>query len=199
MISNPVGFLIHAHTQWEQVGDLREISLAPRLLYPILMALGPSIAWYYGSTQVGWAIGDGEVIKLTRESALMLVTALYFAMLTALGVVGYFIHWMAHTYGCESSTIKGIVVAGYTATPLFIAGLCGFYPIFWFDLLLGIFALSWSVYLLYVGIPTVMHIPEERGFLYSTAILGICMVIFMGMMGATVILWDMGAAPVFTD
>ena len=60
---------------------------------------------------------------------------------------------------------KGIVIAGLTATPLFIAGLVGFYPVLWLDLLVGVAAVSWAVYLMYLGIPIVMNIPEERGFL----------------------------------
>ncbi len=144
-------------------------------------------------------VGSGEVVRLTEGSALQLVIALYLAMLVSLGIIGYFIHWMSETYGSESSIIKGMVVASYTATPLFLAGLSGFYPLFWFDLLLGIAALGWSVYLLYIGIPAVMRIPQERGFLYASAVVGICMVIFMALMGTTVILWDMGLTPVFTD
>jgi hypothetical protein len=82
---------------------------------------------------------------------------------------------------------------------LFIAGLVGFYPLLWIDLLIGVGAVSWSVYLLYLGIPIVMDIPEERGFLFSSAVVGVAMVILICMMVGSVILWDFGAAPAFTD
>lgn len=199
MISNPAGFLFNARAQWQQVAALGDSQLTSRLLYPVILGLGTPIAWYYGTTQVGWSIGGGEIIRLTSQSALQLVAALYVAMLGSLLVIGYFIHWMAETYGSESTLSKGIAVASYTATPLFIAGLIGFYPIFWLDMLVGIVALGWAVYLLYTGIPAVMGVPEERGFLYASAVVAICMVIFICMMGATVILWDMGIQPVFTD
>lgn len=199
MISNPAGFLFNARSQWQQVAGLAEHQLTSKLVYPVLLGLGTPIAWYFGTTRVGWSVGGGEIIRLTEASALQLVAALYLAMLASLVVIGYFIHWMAETYGCESTISKGIAVAGYTATPLFIAGLIGFYPIFWLDMLVGIAALAWAVYLLYTGIPAVMGIPEERGFLYASAVVAICMVIFICMMGATVILWDMGIKPVFTD
>lgn len=174
-------------------------SFAIKLWYPVVLALGPCVAWYYGASKIGWTVGDGDVVRLTQHSALQIVIAFYFAMLAALAVIGYSIHWMAATYGASSSVVKGMVLAGYTATPLFIAGLCGFFPLFWFDLTLGIVALGWSVYLLYLGIPLVMGIPEERGFLYASAVAAICMVIFMALMGAVVVLWDMGMMPVFTD
>ncbi len=66
-------------------------------------------------------------------------------------------------------------------------------------MLIGVVALSWSVYLMYLGIPIVMNIPEERGFLFSSAVLAIAMVILICLMVGSVILWDFGAAPAFTD
>ena len=112
MISNPVGFLFNARNQWQQVAQLTDRNLTSKLFYPVLLGLGPPIAWFYGSTRVGWTVGGGDVIKLTEDSALPLVICLYVAMLVSLGIIGYFIHWMADTYGSESSIIKGIVVAG---------------------------------------------------------------------------------------
>jgi hypothetical protein len=52
---------------------------------------------------------------------------------------------------------------------------------------------------MYLGIPIVMGIPEERGFLFSSAVLAIAMVMLICLMVGSVILWDIGAAPVFTD
>ncbi|MEX1665460.1 Yip1 family protein [Zhongshania arctica] len=197
--SNPLGFLFNTRAQWRAVGLLNDDELLTKLLYPVILAIGPCVAWYYGTSQIGWTVGDGETILMTKESALHINIAFYIAMLCSLAVIGYFIHWMAETYGSKSSFLKGTVVASYTATPLFFAGLIGFYPVFWVDLLIGIGSLGWAVYLLYVGIPEVMNIPKERGFLYASAVVGICMVIFMSLMGAVVILWDMGMAPVFID
>ena len=91
------------------------------------------------------------------------------------------------------------MIAGLTATPLFLSGLVGFYPVLWIDMLVGVVAISWSVYLLYLGIPIVMAIPEERGFLFSSAVVAIGLVMFIVILVATVILWDFGAAPAFTD
>ena len=120
-------------------------------------------------------------------------------MVSSIAVIGYAIHWMSDTYGADSSITKGLVIAGLTATPMFIAGLVGFHPLLWVDLLVGVAAAGWSVYLLYLGIPIVMKIPEERGFLFSSAVMAIAMVILICLMVGSVILWDFGAAPAFTD
>jgi len=136
---------------------------------------------------------------LSPDSALKIIIAFYCAIILALWGIGYAIHWMAGTYGSITTFTKGYAVAAYGATPLFIAGLVGFYPLLWLDLSIGVLAVAWAVYLLYSGLPVVMNIPSERGFLYASAVLGVCMVFLMVMMGATVVLWNFGFMPEFMD
>lgn len=200
MIVNPAGFIFFPHKQWQRIANLEPQQFSTSILYPVLFALLPSFAWYYGVAEMGWTVGDNQdITRLTSESAMKLVVAFYFAMVLSIVAIGYAIHWMAATYGSESSFSKGIAVAGFSATPLFLAGASGFSPLMWLDLSVGIIAVGWAVYLIYVGIPIVMRIPEERGFLYASAVVGFCMVILMALMGTSVILWDMGFMPVFTD
>lgn len=199
MFNHAFGLMVQPSVQWKRVADLPEATMKTMVLYPCLMALIPAVAWYYGTTVVGWTVGDGDPIKLTTDSALVIIMLFYFAMVGAVAVIGYFIHWMSSTYGAESNLAKGIVIAGFTATPLFIAGIVGFYPVLWLDMLIGVVAVCWAVYLLYLGIPIVMRIPEERGFLFSSAVIAICLVMLICIMVGSVILWDFGAAPAFTD
>lgn len=200
MIQHTFGLLVKPATQWRSVAAMDESSLRTLLLYPCLLAILPAVAWYYGTTVIGWTVGDhGEVIRLTRESARQICILFYITMLVCIAVIGYFVHWMAATYGAQSSITRGIVIIGLAATPLLLAGLAGFYPILWLDMLIGVVAVCWSVYLMYLGIPIVMNIPEERGFLFSSAVLAIALVILICLMVGSVILWDFGAAPAFTD
>jgi len=200
MIQHTFGLLVRPKAQWRAIAALPESSLQALLLYPCFMALLPAVAWYYGTTEIGWTVGDhGEPVRLTLASARQICILFYLTMVACVAVIGYFIHWMAATYGAQSTIPRGIVIAGLTATPLFIAGLVGFYPLLWLDMLVGVVAVSWAVYLMYVGIPIVMKIPEERGFLFSSAVLAIAMVILICLMVGSVILWDFGAAPAFTD
>ena len=200
MIQHTFGLLTRPSTQWKSVADLSESSFRTLVLYPWFFAILPAVAWYYGTTQVGWSVGEhGDTIKLTEASARQICILFYLAMVACVNVIGYFIHWMADTYGANSSVAKGVVIAGLTATPLFLAGLVGFYPVLWLDMLVGVAAICWAVYLMYLGIPIIMNIPEERGFLFSSAVLGVALVILICLMVSSVILWEYGAAPAFTD
>ncbi len=200
MLQHTNGLMIKPSEQWRAIAGLPESSLKTLVLYPWVMAILPAVAWYYGTTHVGWTVGDhGETIRLTTASARQICILFYLAMVVCVGIIGYFIHWMSDTYGAESTVARGIVLASFSATPLFLAGLVGFYPILWLDMLVGTAAVCWSVYLMYLGIPIVMKVPEERGFLFSSAVMGVALVILICLMVASVILWEYGAAPAFTD
>jgi len=197
MIQHAFGLMFSPSKEWQRIA--KSAGRSTNFIYTIILAALPAIAWYYGTSQVGWQVGRGDTIRLTPESALTIAALFYLATLCCIWIIGYFIHWMSATYNAESTLMKGVAIAGYCATPLFLAGVVGFYPSFTIDLLVGLCAIGWALYLLYTGVPVVMSVPQDRGFLFASAILGVCLVIFMALMGATVILWDLGAAPVFVN
>ena len=51
-----------------------------------------------------------------------------------------------------------------------MSALAAFIPELWFVVCAGMVALAYSVYLLYTGVPILMHIPEERGFIYASSV-----------------------------
>ena len=199
MIQHTFGLLVQPSSQWKKISELPESSFKTLLLYPWLLAIIPAVAWYFGTTNVGWTVGDGEVIKLTKDSALQICILFYLTQVACLSILGYFVHWMSDTYGAQSTISKGIILMSLAATPMFIFGAVGFYPVLWLDLLIGIVAVCWAVYLLYLGLPIAMDIPEERGFLFASAVVAIGLVGLVVLMCTTVILWEMGFAPVFAD
>lgn len=195
----PLFILFNPRRAWSETAAHPPAGVIHALLNPIIFALLPAVAWYIGTTQVGWKIGDGDPVRMTADSAQIIAVLFYLTMIASIAGIGYMIHWMSLTYGANSTMAKGMTIAGLTAMPLFIAGAVGFYPALLIDLIVGVIALCYAVYLLYLGIPIVMKIPQDRGFLFSSAVVGVCMVIFMAIMGASVILWDTIAPPIFHD
>lgn len=199
MLTNPLQLLLSPTRYWQVFAQAPETRFKSFIPYLLIMAIIPSVAWFYGTTVIGWQIGDGDLIKLTADSALRIAVVFYVALVLSIMAIGYAIHWMAVTYGSKTTALKGIALASLTATPFFVLGVTGFYPMFWLDLILGIVGISWSTWLLYKGIPAAMGIPEDQGFLYASAVVAVILVIFLVLLGATAVLWDTGFLPVFAD
>lgn len=182
---------------WRRVHDDAPSLIQVLLLHAVPFALIPAVCWYVGVTEVGWSIA-GERMRLTTASALPMCVLFYGAMLAGVVFLGFMVRWMAVSYGTVAGFAQGVALISYTATPFFLAGITGLYPLLWLDILAGCAVACYCIYLLYLGTSVLMNVAPERGFLYASAVFAVALVSLVALLGATVVLWDFGAAPEYT-
>ncbi|GFM51073.1 YIP1 family protein [Pseudomonas cichorii] len=199
MIHHVWGLFTHPDREWKQIRGEEESIGHMYLTHTLILAAIPAVSAYIGTTQIGWAIGDRPSVMLTHGSALGMTLMSYISMLLGVAVMGGFIHWMARTYDATPTLAQCVAFATYTATPLFIGGLAALYPHMWLGMLVGTAAICYTVYLLYVGLPTFMDIPEEEGFMFSSSVLAVGLVVLVAIMAFTVVLWGVGVGPEYTS
>ena len=137
-------------------------------------------------------------MRLTAASALPMCVMFYFACVGGVLFLGFMVQWMSTTYGEKASLSQGVTLISYTATPFFLAGLLGLYPLLWLDIALGMAVACYCIYLLYAGVAPVMHVARDKGFLYASAVFAVALVSFVGLLTVTVLVWDFGPAPEYT-
>ena len=197
-IQHIIGLLTDPTRQWEKIREQYQSGSGNPVGHVLILALIPAVSGYIGTTQVGWRIGVGEPIRITGDSAMSIAIIYYIALLVGIFSVGWVIHLLDKAYEVQKPLPLCIALAAYTATPLFLIGLMQVYPVLWLNMLMGLPALAYTVYLLYSGLPIMMEIPAERGFLYSSAVLAVGLVALVAMLAMTALLWGMGLQPVFT-
>ncbi|MGE0621002.1 MAG: Yip1 family protein [Pseudomonadales bacterium] len=193
------GFLVvfSPRQGWHRIAEAKSSLVQTLLLHTVLFALIPAACWYYGVTTQGWVI-MGDPVKLTPASALPMCVLFYLAMVFGVIFLGYMVSWMAGSYGTQGGLAKGVAVISYTASPFFLAGILGLYPVLWLDILVGTLVACYCIYLLFLGIGPVMEVPPERSFLYASAVFAVALVAFVALLGATIVLWDLGPTPEYT-
>lgn len=196
MLGHIWGLFARPETEWVRIREGHYSIGRIYLTHTLWLALIPPIGGFIGTTQVGWHIGVGDPIKLAVESALNIAILYYIALLIVAFSVGWMIHWMSRTYGAEQPLSQCIALASFTATPLFLSGIMALNPMLWLNLVIGIPVLGYTVYLFYTGVPIVMAIPPERGFLFSSAVVGFGLVALVALLAVTVLLWSIGFEPV---
>lgn len=197
--SHVLKLFINPAAGWTAI-HARRYSVAGVLLgHTLTFALIPAVAGYLGTTQMGWQVAGGEVVRLTGASAGRIAVLYYLAMLAGVATVGWAVHWMGKTYGADQPIGQCIALASFTATPLFLIGLLQAYPVLWLNLIAGLPALAFTTYIFYTGVPIMMEIPQERGFLFSSAMLAFGLVTLVAMLAVTALLWGTGFAPSFTS
>ncbi|WP_027854088.1 Yip1 family protein [Marinobacterium litorale] len=188
-LQHMMGVLYHPKKEWRSIKSEHYSTMHIFLAQISILAAIPAVSLFIGTTQVGWSLTGSDHVRLAVGSALPAAVAFYVAMWVAVGIIAYSVHWMEKTYGGSVSFDECLVLTTFTATPLFVAGLAGLYPMLWFNVSVGLIALCYSVYLLYSGVPEIMQIPEERAFFFATSILTVGLVVLVGLLAATVILW----------
>jgi hypothetical protein len=192
------GIFTHPDDEWQSIRSEPNTIGRHYLTHALILAAIPAVCGYIGATQVGWSVGsDDTVYKLTSQSALMLCALFYGAMIVGVVILGKFIDFLSETFLEEDKTPRGIALATYTTTPLFICGLIALYPVLWLDMIIGLVAIAYSVYLLYEGVPILMSIPKDKGFVFASAIVTVGLVMFVGLLAITVIAWAVGVGPVY--
>lgn len=194
------GIYTHPKEEWATI-DRQHESYFYALSHIMVIALIPAGMAYYASAYLGWDIGAGptsDVIKLTHTSALSMGVAMYFGLIVGVIALAILIHELAKSFDTHPNYTQSLEIAAYTATPLFMTGFSAFYPELWFIMSVGLVGLSYSVYLLYSGVPIMLHIPEEKGFIFSSSVVTCGLILLVILMALSVILWSVGLGPQYT-
>ena len=191
------GIFSHPDKEWFAIRSEKRSKLSEFLQHTPFIALIPTLAFYFGVTQSGWKLpGDYDVVRLTVESAIPLTVLSYIAALVGVWIFGEFINWMHDTYSEEATDPHhGMAMAVYVTTPIFLAGIAGLWPDVWLNGFAMMIAGTYSVYLIYEGLPILMNIPKERAFMYATSVVTVALVLLVTLRIGTVIVWLSGFGP----
>lgn len=171
-----------------------EFSAKVQHYLPLLLLLPPVCA-AVGGLVFGWRLGTSEPLYLETAQALT-VSVMYLIVLC----FGFFstvvvARWMGSTYGADASFEDYVAFFVVVCAPLAVAGIAHLFPHVFFNILVLIPCLIWSMVLLYRGLPVVLRIPTERGMLMSSAIVGWLLVAAVSRLGLSAGLWTAGLDP----
>lgn len=197
MLQHVMGLLTQPRQEWEKIHDENESVGECYMRHVLPLAALSPVAGVFGTTLIGWQIASSAPVSLTPGSAIQIGIVYYLAILFSVFMIGVMIRWMGETYGAEQSLSRCVALAAYTATPLFLVGVMQLYPVLWVNFIVGLPALAYTVYLLYTGVPIMMEIPTERGFLFASAVLAVGLVTLVGLLVSSVMLWSFGIGPSF--
>lgn len=191
-MSHVWGLFSHPSREMQSIKRENETVSHHYLHHVLLVAAIPVICAFIGTTQFGWNFGNGAIVRLGIGTGLILSVIFYALMLSGVAIMGRIIWWMARNYSQRPSLQRCMIFAGYVATPLFLSGVVGLYPVVWLCALVGTLALCYTGYLLYVGIPPFLNITQDESMSFSGSTLAIGLLVLEVLLALTVVLWGYG-------
>jgi hypothetical protein len=190
------GLYVQPKSEWIEI-DTHHESLLSVVVNLCLLAFIPAISAWYTATVTGWQLGVGETTYLSASSAGLMAVGMVFASIFLVTTFAIFVQWMASNFGASASFSQSLELTTYTAAPIFVTGIVALIPIPWVMMMALLVGVAFSVRSLYTGVPIIMHITEERGFIYASSLLTVGLVLFVATMAFTVIMWSLGLGPEF--
>jgi len=160
VVYDPKGTLIDA--------DKESASIVDIIFTTAFLSLIPTLSGYYATIYIGWDIGVGAPFMMPQDQTLLAAIAAFFVLNMAVYAYAYAIYWIAGNFDLKPKFIHCTELAILTSLPLFLLGFAALYPVLYVDVMIGFIAVAAAIYLLYLAVPIFMHIPEDKGYLFST-------------------------------
>lgn len=169
--------LFRPTTAWEAIAveatSVREVLLG----YVAPLAAIPSVCGAIGGVLFGFTIADVG-LKAGPIAVILEAIAGFVLTLVAVWLAGHALARLAGLFGGAADFPKGLRLAAYSGTALWIAGL--FYLLPGLQIPAVLLAALWSLYLLYRGMPALLGVPEDR--LLTCFATGLLIVAFIAIM-----------------
>jgi len=159
-----------------------------------LLVLPPLFSWI-GAATFGWRLGADQPLVLNSASLTLISVSYFLVLLFGITSTALISCWMASTYGANATLGRHFALITIVGEPLALASIAHLYPDVFFNLLVMIPAIIWSMYLLYKGIPIALETPPERGILMASSLVAWLLVAAVSLLGISMGLWTNGVGP----
>ena len=180
---------------FSELAKLNPSSLSVFFKAALWLGVLPPIFAYIGTSKFGWRLGTVEPLFLEKEVLLSISVAYFCALLLGFLSTAIVSQWMSKTYGARNSIGVHLAMITIVGAPLAAGSIIHLYPDVFINVLVFVPAVLWSMYLLYRGLPIVLHTTPERGMLMASSLIGYLLVAFVSLLGITVVLWIYGLGP----
>ena len=168
LVARVKGILLQPKSEWLKIdGEFATTRSLFTRYAMILAAIGPVCSLLGG--QLMPIMG----VKLSIVGAIVVALVSYGMSLLGVFLLGLIINALAPNFGGTANKVQAMKLAVYSWTAAWLAGVFGLIPMLGILAILGLY----SFYLLFVGLPILMKVPEDKkvGYFIVTVIAGVVM------------------------
>src|ERR1700704_2294153 len=159
LVDRVKAILLTPRTEWPVIEQERTTMTDLFIGYVAILAAIPEVAHLIGQSFIGET-------RAPIVSGLLRAVIAYVASIAMVYVIAGVINLLVPRFGGEKSFSNALKLSVYSHTPLWLAGVFLLIPGLNFLLILGVY----GVYLLWVGLPMLMRVPNDRAFSYAIVV-----------------------------
>jgi hypothetical protein len=149
--------------------------------YIMILAAIPAVAGFIGMSLFGVS-GFGVSMRVPLMTGLVQMVLGYGLSLAMVYVMAMIADALAPGFGGQKNPMNALKLVAYSSTAAMVGGIFALIPALG---VLTLVASLYSLYLLYLGVPTLMKVPQEKVLAY-TAVLVVCAIV-VGVIAGTIL------------
>lgn len=168
IIQRAQDILLKPKDTWPTIAGEADDPAAIYKKYLVFLAAIPALAGFIGLSLIGFGS-----FRMPLLWGLVNLVVGYVLSLVMIYVVALIVDALAPTFGASKNFNQAFKLVAYSATASMVGGIFSLVPAL---SMLGVLAGLYSIYLIYTGLPVLMHNPEEKSVPYTVVIV-ICAVV----------------------
>ena len=179
LIDRVKNILVTPKTEWPRI-DAEPATVGSIFRnYVLILAAIPPLASAIGQLLFGIRF-FGIVYRPGPAGVIATAVCQYVLTLVGVYVLALIIDALAPTFGGTKDQVKAVKVAAYSGTAGWVAGIFAIIPMLGW---LGIFGAIYGLYLLWLGLPLLMRVAQDKavGYIIATIVAAIVVYIVVGM------------------
>jgi hypothetical protein len=183
IVSRVKAILMTPKTEWPIIAGETTTIADLYKNYIILLAAIPAVAGFIKMSIVGTTIPFAGTFRVGIMSGLTTAIITYVLSLVAIFIVALIIDALAPTFGAVKDQMQALKTAAYAYTAYWVASVAQIVPAL--GVLIVLAGGLYSLYLLYLGLPSTMKAPADKAMPY-TAVIVVCTLVIMLLLGVVV-------------
>ena len=167
LVERVKGLVVDPKVEWRAIDAEQHTAQGLFTGYVMILAAIPAVCGFIGMCIVGSGI-FGATVRMPLGAGVAHAVMVYVLSLGWVYLLALVIHAFSPKFEGHGELIDAFKVAAFTPTPFWIGGALDVIPSLW---IIGFLASLYSVYLLYVGLPTLTEPPKDKELPYFCVVL----------------------------
>ena len=161
------GLALDPKVEWRAIDAQETTGLELYTRSVMVLAAIPAVCGFIGMSIVGSGV-FGQTVRMPLASGVAYMVLGYLLSLGWVYLLALVIHAFAPKFEGHGDFIDALKVAAFTPTPAWVAGIFSIIPSL---SIIGFLLSLYSVWLLYIGLPTLTEPPQEKALPYFCVVL----------------------------
>jgi hypothetical protein len=175
LIARVKNIILSPHTEWPVIAGESDTVATLYTRYILVLSAVPAVAGFIKTSLIGVSVPMVGTVRVGFGAGLSSMVLQYLGGLAAVYILALIVNALAPTFGGQKDPVQALKTTAYASTAGWIGGTLVLVP--WLGWMLAMAGGIYSIYLLYLGLPSTMRSAADKSVGYTAVTVVIAIVL----------------------